>query len=119
MPCHFQNHIKDPTDVGFIRSLTALVLDNCLVKESEGYRVNKSKIEKTSLLLAQFIDMKDNRVLQCLYAFNAKMVEIEHAVGCTHDIITCLYDNFAITKKGFNKWKDDKNPKEQEGKGEQ
>lgn len=29
-----------------------------------------------------------------------------------------MYDNFLFSKKTFMAWKDDKNPKEQEGKGE-
>lgn len=99
--------------------MTSLLLDNCLNKESQGYRVDKTKLEKTVGLLAQFIDSNKSCELQCLYAINAKIVEIEHAVGCALDIFTCLYDGFIFNKDSFYKWKDDKNPKEQEGKGEQ
>jgi hypothetical protein len=97
--------------------LTDLVLESCLHKESQGYRVDKQKLEKTSGLLVQFIDSTQASEIQCLYAINAKIVEIEHAVGCAYDIFTCFYDNFVFSKKSFNKWKEDKNPKEQEGKG--
>lgn len=80
--------------------------------------MNKSKLENASALLTQFTDGKMDREIYCLYAVNGKLVELEHPVGCTNEILTCMYDHFVFSKETFMKWKDDNNPKEQEGKGE-
>lgn len=106
-----------PDNVEFIRSLTAVILDNCVEKTSEGFSVDKSKLEIATPLLINFTDGKMDREIHCLYAINAKLVELEHPVGCTNEILSCMYDNFVLSKETFMKWKDDNNPKEQEGKG--
>jgi hypothetical protein len=88
-----------------------------LEKTSEGFTVNKSKLEIASALIAAFTDGKMDREMSCLYAINGKLVELEHPVGCTHEILTCMYDNFVFSAETFMSWRDDNNPKEQEGKG--
>lgn len=86
------------------------------------YQLNKIKLEKCSQLLTHFLespdnDIRDDREVQCLHVIKRKIVELEHPSGCLHDILTCLYDNFALSKTGFFKWREDTDPTEQEGKG--
>lgn len=88
------------------------------------YQLNKIKLEKCSQLLTHFLESTDDEVresreVQCLHVIKRKIVELEHPSGCLHDILTCLYDNFALSKKGFFKWREDTDPTEQEGKGEE
>ncbi|CRK98546.1 CLUMA_CG011897, isoform A [Clunio marinus] len=112
------NHIKDPTENGFIRSLTDSILDHCFEKTIDGsYEINNPKLEKCSAILAQFLDAKSVREVQCLHSIKRKIVELEHPSNCFHEILSCLYSNFALTKEGFIKWRDDNDPLEQEGKG--
>lgn len=113
----FQEHVKDPDDCEFLRSLTTVFLDVCLEKTLESYIVNKSKLETASILLSNLCDGKTDREIHCLYAINGKLVELEHPVGCTNDILTTMFDNCVFSEETFMLWKDDSNPKEQEGKG--
>lgn len=114
----FQNHIKDPTSSGVIRALTDSVLEQCIEKTTDSYTVNRTKLDKCSLILAQFIDVAPEREVQCLNAVKRKIVELEHPSNCFQEILSCFYDNFLLTKEGFNKWREDNDPLEQEGKGE-
>lgn len=109
------------TDRGFIRSLTDVILEHCLEKTIDrSYQLNRIKLDKCSALLSQFLDQipkRDEQEVQCLHVVKRKIVELEHPSGCLHDILSCLYDNFALSKEGFFKWRDDTDPLEQEGKG--
>jgi hypothetical protein len=115
----FQEHIKNREEKGFIRSLTESILDNCIEKTNGdgSYQLNRQKLEKCSPLLTQFVDNIEEREVQCLHAIRQRIVELEHPSGCLQDILTCLYDIFALSKEGFLKWRDDTDPHEQEGKG--
>jgi hypothetical protein len=62
--------------------------------------------------------MKPERELHGLHTIKRIVVELEHPSGCLHEILTTLYDNFALSKDGFLMWRDDTDPLEQEGKGE-
>lgn len=99
--------------------MTDAVLEHCIEKTTDGsYQLNRVKLDGCSALLAQFLDSKTDREIQCLHAIKRTIVELEHPSGCLHEILTCLYDNFALSKDGFLAWKDDSDPLEQEGKGE-
>lgn len=90
------------------------------------YQLNKTKLEKCSSLLIHFLESsittvceeREDREVQCLHVIKRVIVELEHPSGCLHDILTCLYDSFVLSKKGFFKWREDTDPLEQEGKGE-
>jgi hypothetical protein len=81
------------------------------------YQLNRTKLEKCSSLLTHFINSNPELEVQCLHVITRKIVALEHPSGCLHEILTCLYDNFALSKEGFFKWKDDNTKDEQEGKG--
>lgn len=111
-------HVKDPTGKGFIRALTEEILKYCLEKTIDSsYQLNRTKLEKCTPLLNRFIDSNVELEVQTLHVITRKIVELEHPSGCLYEIMTCLYDNFALSKRGFFKWRDDKDPLEQEGKG--
>lgn len=115
-----QNHVKSPTDNGNIRSLTDAILDNCIEKTIDGsYQLNRTTLVKLSAILTQFLDTKAEREIQCLHAITRRIVDLEHPSGVMHEILTCLYDNFALSKKGLFMWRDDNDPHEQEGKGKE
>lgn len=118
---NLQHHIMNRTDKGFLRSLTDVILDHCLDKTIDrSYQLNRSKLDKCSGLLSHFLDsipQRDEQEVQCLHVVKRKIVELEHPSGCLHEILTCLYDNFALSKEGFFKWRDDTDQFEQEGKG--
>ena len=99
--------------------MTDIILEECIQKTLEGFQLNKSKFEKFAPLLSQFLDTKEEREIQCLHAIKRKIVELEHPSGCLQDILSCLYDNFALSRKGFLKWRDDNDAHEQEGKGKE
>lgn len=88
------------------------------MKNLEGYSLNKPKLEKLTPLLAQFYDMKPEREVQGLHSIKRIVVELEHPGGFLQEVLTTLYDNFALSKEGFSMWRDDSDPHEQEGKGE-
>lgn len=90
----------------------------CLEKTIDSsYQLNRQKLEKCTPLLVRFIDSKVELEVQALHVITRKIVELEHPSGCLYEIMTCLYDNFALSKLGFFKWHDDNDPLEQEGKG--
>lgn len=116
-----EHHIMNRTDKGFLRSLTDVILEHSLEKTIDrSYMLNRPKLDKCSSLLNHFLDTipkREEYEVQCLHVVKRKIVELEHPSGCLHDILTCLYDNFALSKEGFFKWRDDADPLEQEGKG--
>lgn len=94
-----------------------LVLKNCIEKQADGsYSVDREKLDSQALLLSHFAEKQDKQI-QCLRVIHQYMNELEHPSGCLNEILTCLYENFALSKSAFFKWHDDKNPQEQEGKG--
>lgn len=116
---YFQTHVKSPTDKSFVRAMTETILEHCLVKTIDGsYELIRQKLENCAPYLNQFLDQEVNREVQCLHVITRMIVEREHPSGCLHEILSCLYDNFALSKTGFFKWRDDEDPLEQEGKGE-
>lgn len=98
--------------------MTEVILAECIEKNLEGYQLNKPKLERLAPLLAQFFDMKPEREVQGMHTIKRIVVELEHPSNCLHEILTSLYDNFALSKDGFLMWRDDNDPLEQEGKGE-
>lgn len=77
-------------------------------------------MEKCALVLANFLEQipeREEREVQCLHVINRTIVELEHPSGCLNDILSTFYDNFALSKVGFFKWREDNDPLEQEGKG--
>lgn len=99
--------------------MTEIILEHCLAKTIDGsYELNRPKLENCSPYLNHFLDQEVDREVQCLHVITRMIVEREHPSGCLHEILTCLYDNFALSKNGFFKWRDDNDPLEQEGKGE-
>jgi hypothetical protein len=97
--------------------LTEVILVETIEKTLEGFQLNKPKLEKLAPLLAQFFDMKPEREVQGLHTIKRIIVDLEHPQQCLHEILTSLYDNFALSKDGFLMWRDDNDPLEQEGKG--
>lgn len=67
--------------------------------------------------MAQFLDMEIERHIECLHAILRKIVALEHPSGCFQEILSCLYDNFTLTKKAILQWRDNTDSFEQEGKG--
>lgn len=98
--------------------MTDVILDDCIVSTTDSsYQLNRAKLEKTSPILSQFLDLKDERMIESLHAILRKIVALEHPSGCFQEILSCLYDNFTITKSAIFQWRDDTDPFEQEGKG--
>lgn len=95
-----------------------MILDHCLERTIDlSYQLNRQKLEKCTPVLARFIDSNEELEVQALHVITRKIVELEHPSGCLYEIMTCLYDYFALSKPGFFKWRDDNDPLEQEGKG--
>lgn len=94
-----------------------LILKNCIEKQADGsFSVDREKLDLQVVILTNFVEKQDKQI-QCLKVIHHYMNELEHPSGCLNDILTCLYENFALSKSAFFKWHDDKNPQEQEGKG--
>lgn len=98
--------------------LMNLILRNCIEKLPDGlHHIEREKLDSGTSLIAQFVEKNKEKQIQCLKVIHQFMNELEHPSGCLNDILTCLYDNFALSKSAFFKWHDDKDPLEQEGKG--
>lgn len=99
--------------------MTDVILDNCIESTIDSsYQLNRTKLEKSLPILAQFLDLKNERIIECLHAILRKIVALEHPSGCFQEILSCLYDNFTLTKEAIFQWRDNNDPLEQEGKGE-
>ncbi|KAG5682138.1 hypothetical protein PVAND_011512 [Polypedilum vanderplanki] len=105
-------------DNKFIRVLMELLLKNCIEKMHDGsYRLERERLDFFAPLLTQFVEKSKEKQIQCLQVIHRYMNELEHPQSCLNDILTCLYENFALSKSAFFKWHDDDDPHEQEGKG--
>lgn len=97
-----------------------LILRKNIEKLADGsYRVEREKLDIGASLLTQFVEKSKDKQIECLKVVHHIMNELEHPSGCLNDILSCLYDNFALSKSAFFKWHDDNDPLEQEGKGMQ
>jgi hypothetical protein len=95
-----------------------LMLKNSNEKLADGsHRLQREKLDSCVMLLTQFVEKSKDKQIQCLKVIHHYMNELEHPSGYLNDILTCLYDNFALSKSAFFKWHDDEDPAEQEGKG--
>jgi hypothetical protein len=102
----------------FIRVLMELTLKNCIEKMTDGsYRLERERLDFFAPLLTQFVEKSKDKQIQCLQVIHRFMNELEHPQSCLNDILTCLYENFALSKSAFFRWHDDTDPLEQEGKG--
>lgn len=111
------SNIKE-RDNTFIRVLVELILRRSIEKLADGsYRVEREKLDLGASLLTQFTEKSKEKQIESLKVIHRFMNEIEHPSGCLNDVLSCLYDNFALSKSAFFKWHDDKDPLEQEGKG--
>lgn len=93
-----------------------LILRICIVKQNDGsYVIEREKLDSLSQVLSHFIEKQEEDQVQCLKVIQYFINKLEHPYGCLNDILTCLYENVALSKSAFFKWHDD--PQEQEGKG--
>lgn len=93
-----------------------LILRRSIEKLADGsYKVEREKLEHGAALLTQFVEKSKEKQIECLKIIHRIMNELEHPCGCLNDILSCLYDNFALSKSAFFKWHDE--PLDQEGKG--
>lgn len=98
--------------------LMELILKNCIEKLADGsHRLEREKLDFGVSILTQFVERSKEKQIQCLKVIHLYMNELEHPSGYLSEILTCLYDNFALNKSAFFKWHDDNDPLEQEGKG--
>lgn len=111
------SNIKE-RDNSFIRVLMELILKRSIEKLPDGsYKLEREKLDIGASLLTQFVEKSKEKQIECLKVIHHFMNELEHPSGCLNDILSCLYDNFALSKSAFFKWHDDSDPLEQEGKG--
>ena len=95
-----------------------LILKRSIEKLPDGsYKLEREKLDIGASLLTQFVEKSKDKQIECLKVIHHFMNELEHPSGCLNDILSCLYDNFALSKSAFFKWHDDSDPLEQEGKG--
>lgn len=81
----------------------------------DSYQVNLTKLERFSGLLTQYLDGNVEREMISLHMIMQLMNNLQHPSGVLPNILSCLYDNFALSRAGLYKWRDDDTP--QEGKG--
>ena len=85
-----------------------LILRRSIEKLADGsYKVEREKLEQGASLLTQFVEKSKDKQIECLKIIHRIMNELEHPCGCLNDILSCLYDNFALSKSAFFKWHDD------------
>lgn len=112
-----QENVKHQ-DSNFIRVLMELILKNCIEKLADGsHKLEKDRMDFAASLLTQYVEKNKEKQIDCLKVTHRFMNELEHPQSILHDILSCLYENFALSKNAFFKWHDDNDPLEQEGKG--
>lgn len=95
-----------------------LILRICITKQSDGsYVVEKEKLDSLVQVLSHFVEKQEDDQVLCLKVIQHVINKLEHPYRCLSDILTCLYENVALSKSAFFKWHDDENPQDQEGKG--
>lgn len=99
--------------------LMELILRICITKQADGlYVVEREKLDSHVQVLSHFVEKLEESQVECLKVTQRFINKLEHPYGCLNEILTCLYENVALSKTAFFKWHDDNNPLEQEGKGE-
>lgn len=95
-----------------------LILKFSITKQNDGsYVVEREKLDFLVQVLSHFVENQEENQVQCLRVIQYYINKLEHPYGCLTDILTCLYENVALSKTAFFKWHDDDSPQEQEGKG--
>lgn len=103
-------------DKQFIRELTTTLCKNAILHENNNYKLNKNKFQEVCIpVLQRYVDSKDERELECLYAIQLLINKLEHPSGVLSELFGELYDSDTIPQDTFMKWRDSK--EEPTGKG--
>ncbi|CAH0558222.1 unnamed protein product [Brassicogethes aeneus] len=97
----------------FIRALVTAILKDSIKKDSLSVEI----FHRHLVLLQKYIDNNSESELQCLYAVQSLVNEMEHPKGLLLSIVNNLYEPWAISLESFLAWEASTDPAEQAGKG--
>ncbi|XP_033113712.1 eukaryotic translation initiation factor 4 gamma 3-like isoform X2 [Anneissia japonica] len=101
----------------FIRALTTAVCESAIHGEGPASRGDSELLKKRAPLLQKYIDSKDNRELQALFAVQSLNNSLANPPGLLRILFDVLYDEDVICEETFYSWHANTDPRESEGKG--
>ncbi|XP_034238219.1 eukaryotic translation initiation factor 4 gamma 1-like isoform X2 [Thrips palmi] len=114
-----KSNVGDRTnEPAFIRALMTAICRNCLqeAQPSNKLTLNEEKLSQDKLL-QRYLENKEDLELQCLYAVQALVTQLEHPQGLIVSIFNALWEYNVISTDAFLAWFKSDDPQETEGRG--
>ncbi|PSN41963.1 hypothetical protein C0J52_06437, partial [Blattella germanica] len=106
--------VKEPE---FIRALMTAICRSAIGSQKSMWKLNDTHFLQQQKLVMKYVDNKEELELQCLYAVQSLIHELEHPQGLLCQIFQLLWEDGLITPDSFLAWQDSSDPHEQAGKG--
>ncbi|XP_063235143.1 eukaryotic translation initiation factor 4 gamma 1-like isoform X2 [Bacillus rossius redtenbacheri] len=100
----------------FSRVLSSAVFRSAIYKHGNSWKLQEDSLMKNHSLLTKYIDNKEPLELQCLFALQALVHELEHPQGLLCQIFQILWDENIISSDSFITWEKSSDPQELNGK---
>lgn len=112
--CNVGDRTKEPA---FIRALMTAICKNAIIEaQSNKLTLNDVKLRQDKLLL-RYVDNKEDLELQCLYAVQALIMQLDYPQGLILSIFNTLWEDNLISTEAFLAWFESNDPQESEGRG--
>lgn len=105
---------KDPA---FIRALMTAICKNAIHETHPSkLTLDSDKLRQDKLLL-RYVDNKADLELQCLYAVQALVTQLDFPQGLILSIFNTLWEDNLLSTEAFQAWFDSEDPQESDGRG--
>ena len=111
---HVGNRVKEPT---FIRVLTTAILETSMEPVNSRWCLNSEAFINLQQLIRRFVDANESLELQCLYAIQLHLHNLQYPHGTLFNIMTNLSDYNIISSDAFLTWKKSPEPAQREWHG--
>ncbi|XP_024228238.1 eukaryotic translation initiation factor 4 gamma 3 isoform X2 [Bombus impatiens] len=111
---HVGNRVKEPS---FIRILTTAILETSMEPVNSRWCLNSEAFINLQQLIRRFVDANESLELQCLYAIQLHLHNLQYPHGTLFNIMTNLSDYNIISSDAFLTWKKSPEPAQREWHG--
>ncbi|XP_076664476.1 eukaryotic translation initiation factor 4 gamma isoform X6 [Andrena cerasifolii] len=108
---------KRVTEPEFIRVLTTAILEASIDRGNNKCQIQVEVLTNLSQLIRRFVDANASLELQCLYAIQYHLHELQFPHGIIKGIMLNLSDDNIISSDAFLTWKDSPEPAQREWHG--
>nr|XP_012148386.1 PREDICTED: eukaryotic translation initiation factor 4 gamma 3-like isoform X3 [Megachile rotundata] len=108
------NRVKEPE---FIRILTTAILETSMEPVNNRWNLKTDVFINLQQLIRRFVDANESLELQCLYAIQLHLHNLQYPHGILFNIMTSLSDYNIISSDAFLTWKKSPEPAQREWHG--